>query len=91
MIRMFLILLIALCFGGKVWCAQTLRIGIQETILQGQEKELIYETISSLKLKLNRNIEVCEFSSKDLQRAIQNNEVDLFISSTPFFLSLIHI
>ena len=52
MIRMFLILLIALCFGGKVWCAQTLRIGIQETILQGQEKELIYETISSLKLKL---------------------------------------
>ena len=54
MIRMFLILLIALCFGGKVWCAQTLRIGIQETILQGQEKELIYETISSLKLKLRR-------------------------------------
>lgn len=51
MIRMFLILLIALCFGGNVWCAQTLRIGIQETILQGQEKELINETISSLKIK----------------------------------------
>lgn len=87
MIRMFLILLIALCFGGNVWCAQTLRIGIQETILQGQEKELINETISSLKLKLNRNIEVSEFSSKDLQKAIQNNEVDLFISSTPFFIA----
>lgn len=87
MIRIFLLLLLTVCLEGNVWCAQTLRIGIQETILQGQEKELIEETIASLKLKLNRNIKVSGFSAKGLQKAIQNNEVDLFISSTPFFIA----
>ena len=64
----------------------SLRLGIEESILLGREETLVKETVAALNKRLEREIIVNVFSTENLKTAVENNEVDLFISSASFFL-----
>ncbi len=66
----------------------SLRLGIEESVLLGREATLVKETVVALKEKLEREIIVNFYSTGKLRSAIENNEVDLFISSASFFSSM---
>ena len=65
----------------------SLRLGIEESILLGREETLVKETVAALNKRLEREIIVNVFSTENLKTAVENNEVDLFISSASFFSS----
>lgn len=67
---------------------QSLTIGIQKSLLLGADKELIYETIKALKQKIPEKLNLQEYTSEDLKKAIQNNEINLFFSSSVFLTSM---
>lgn len=66
----------------------SLRLGIEESILLGREEPLVKETVAALNKRLEREIIVNFFSTENLKTAVENNEVDLFISSASFFSSM---
>ncbi|MBS4846129.1 MAG: PhnD/SsuA/transferrin family substrate-binding protein [Burkholderiales bacterium] len=66
----------------------SLRLGIEESVLLGREEPLVKETVAALKKRLEREIIVNVFSTENLKAAVENNEVDLFISSASFFSSM---
>lgn len=66
----------------------SLRLGIEESILLGREAPLVKETVEALNKRLEREIIVNVFSTENLKTAVENNEVDLFISSASFFSSM---
>ena len=66
----------------------SLRLGIEESILLGREETLVKETVAALNKRLEREIIVNVFSTENLKTAVENNEVDLFISSASFFSSM---
>jgi len=76
------------CLCASCFAHQTVTVGIQKELLLGADKELIYETIKALKQKLPKTLEIREYSTKDLKRAVQNNEVNLMFSSSIFFTSM---
>ncbi len=67
---------------------QSLRIGIENSVLLGREQLLIEETLEALKARMKKTIVVDSYSEADLRKALDNNEVDLFISSASFFSSV---
>ena len=67
----------------------SLRLGIEESILLGREETLVKETVAALNKRLEREIIVNVFSTENLKTAVENNEVDLFISSASFFSSML--
>lgn len=66
----------------------SLRLGIEESVLLGREEPLVKETVAALKKRLEREIVVNSYSTENLKAAVENNEVDLFISSASFFSSM---
>lgn len=66
----------------------SLRLGIEKSILLGREEPLVKETVAALNKRLEREIIVNVFSTENLKAAVENNEVDLFISSASFFSSM---
>lgn len=85
--RIFLFFLCMVSVTG-VMAAQNLRLGIEDSVLLGREEPLIEETIKALKEKIGRSVIVNEQSTEKLRKAVENNEVDLFISTASFFSSM---
>lgn len=72
----------------EVLAVQSLRIGIENSVLLGREQLLIEETLNALKAGMKRTIVVHSYTETDLRKALDNNEIDLFISSGSFFSSM---
>lgn len=77
-----------ICCCVPCYSAQQLTIGIEESVLATPEKVLILDTLRNLKNGLKDQIAVKELHGNDLRKAILNNQVQIFISTSSFFSSM---
>ena len=86
-----LIILLALIFLPHHAVADTLRLGIANYATQGLHRDLIEASITELKnvLRPKNDLEVVNYTEGELAEAINNHQIDFFISSSAFYRQMI--
>lgn len=86
-----LIFLLSLVFLPHCAVADTLRLGIANYATQGLHGDLIDASVKELKkvLRPKNDLEFVIYTEKELEEAINNHQIDFFISSSAFYRQMI--
>ena len=86
-----IVILFTLVFLPHYAHADTLRLGIANYATQGLHGDLIEASITELKkvLRPKNDLEVVNYSEDELADAINNHQIDFFISSSAFYRQMI--
>lgn len=86
-----LIFLLSLVFLSHCAVADTLRLGIANYATQGLHGDLIDASVKELKkvLRPKNDLEFVIYTEEELEEAINNHQIDFFISSSAFYRQMI--
>lgn len=86
-----LIFLLSLVFLPHCAVADTLRLGIANYATQGLHGDLIDASVKELKkvLRPKNDLEFVIYTEEELEEAINNHQIDFFISSSAFYRQMI--
>lgn len=86
-----LIFLLSLIFLPDCAVADTLRLGIANYATQGLHGDLIDASVKELKkvLRPKNDLEFVIYTEEELEEAINNHQIDFFISSSAFYRQMI--